>query len=398
MRHQTIILTTILFELACFALVQTAQAVNPPPDGGYPGGNTAEGQDALFSLTDGDHNTAIGANALYSNSIGGANTATGASALLKNTIGNRNTANGFRALENNTTASNNTANGQRALFRNTTGSFNTANGDSALLNNTTGDGNTANGINALLFNQTGNRNTAVGAGALFNNLTGNGNVALGNQAGIGVSNADDVICIGAPGNNLSHSCYIGNIFNQTSVNGMPVLITSDNKLGTNTSSKRFKEGIKPMNQASDALFALKPIKFHYKKEIDPVGTSQFGLVAEDVEAINPDLVVHDQEGKPYSVRYDQVNAMLLNEFLKQHRKVEEQQATIAELKSTVARQRKDSEATAAQQQKEIEALTTTVKQQTLQIQKVSAQLAAASPSRGEFEVSKGVQQMALNNP
>ncbi len=324
MRHQTIILTTILFELACFALVQTAQAVNPPPDGGYPGGNTAEGQDALFSLTDGDHNTAIGANALYSNSIGGANTATGASALLKNTIGNRNTANGFRALENNTTASNNTANGQRALFRNTTGSFNTANGDSALLNNTTGDGNTANGINALLFNQTGNRNTAVGAGALFNNLTGNGNVALGNQAGIGVSNADDVICIGAPGNNLSHSCYIGNIFNQTSVNGMPVLITSDNKLGTNTSSKRFKEGIKPMNQASDALFALKPVKFHYKKEIDPVGTSQFGLVAEDVEAINPDLVVHDQEGKPYSVRYDQVNAMLLNEFLKQHRKVEEQ--------------------------------------------------------------------------
>src|SRR4029077_5422315 len=131
------------------------------------------------------------------------------------------------------------------------------------------------------------------------------------------------------GANVSNSCFIGNIFGATSAGGVAVFINSSGQLGTATSSRRFKEGIKSMDQTSELLFALKPVTFRYKKEIDPAGTSQFGLVAEDVEKVNPNLVVRDKEGKPYSVRYDQVNAMLLNEFLKAHRKMEEQGAIIA---------------------------------------------------------------------
>jgi trimeric autotransporter adhesin len=134
--------------------------------------------------------------------------------------------------------------------------------------------------------------------------------------------------VGTPGE--SNACYIASIFGQTTASGVPILITSNNKLGTITSSKRFKEDIKPMGDTSETLFALNPVTFRYKKEIDPAGTSQFGLVAEDVEKMNPDLVVRDKEGKPYSVRYDQVNAMLLNEFLKEHRKVERLEATVLE--------------------------------------------------------------------
>src|SRR5205814_1328834 len=158
-------------------------------------------------------------------------------------------------------------------------------------------------------------------------------------------------------------------FGETSSGGAAVFIAPDGKLGTSTSSRRFKEAIKPMEEASEVLFALKPVTFRYKKEIDPAGTSQFGLVAEEVEKVNPDLVVRDKEGKPYSVRYDQVNAMLLNEFLKAHKKVREQGGMITELK------------------KEITALTATVKEQAAQIQKVKATL----------ELSKPGQQTVLNN-
>jgi uncharacterized protein (DUF3084 family) len=200
--------------------------------------------------------------------------------------------------------------------------------------------------------------------------------------------------IGIPGE--SNACYIASIFGQTTASGMPVLINSNNKLGTTTSSKRFKEDIKPMGKTSETLFALNPVTFRYKKEIDSAGTSQFGLVAEDVEKMNPDLVVRDNEGKPYSVRYDQVNAMLLNEFLKEHKKVQEQnskvqqqEAAISELKSTMAQQQRDIQATAAHQQKQIEALTAG-------LQKVSAQLAAASPSRGGLEASKPAPQVVNN--
>jgi hypothetical protein len=214
---------------------------------------------------------------------------------------------------------------------NTTGSTNTATGNGALFSNDNGDDNTANGASALVANISGSGNTAIGSQALFFNTTGSGNIALGESAGDGVSTADNVIAIGAGGENVSDTCYIGNIFGVTSASGTAVFINSLGKLGTTTSSRRFKEGIKPMARTSEALFGLKPVTFNYKKEIDPAGISQFGLVAEEVEKVNPDLVVRDKEGKPYSVRYDQVNAMLLNEFLKEHRKVEKLEATVADL-------------------------------------------------------------------
>ncbi len=384
--------------LACFGHLPKAEAVVPAPDGGYPGGNTAEGQAALLNLTTGGFNTAVGLLSLRSltegsfntgigagtliASMGSENTATGAGALLSNTIGNSNTANGAFALFSNTQGFAQTAIGDRALFSNTTGDFNTAvgyqalnrnidgnantaNGLSALLNNTTGNGNTSHGYRALVENTTGSGNTAVGASALTANTTGSSNIALGSTAGINVVSASNVICIGAQvsGANVSNSCYIGQIFGVTSSGGTAVFINGSGKLGTTTSSRRFKEEIKPMERASEALFALKPVTFRYKKDLDSARTPQFGLVAEDVEKVDPDLVVRDKEGKPYSVRYEQVNAMLLNEFLKEHRRNEEQQATIA------------------RQQKQIEVLVAG-------LQKVSAQLEVITPAP----------QTALNNP
>ncbi len=197
-----------------------------------------------------------------------------------------------------------------------------------MIDNGTGTHNTASGNNALRMNSNGSDNTAIGDSALFHNTTGSLNVALGESAGVNqtTGSANIYIGLGTVGvSGESNACYIASIFGQTSVSGMPVLINGNNKLGTTTSSKRFKQDIQSMDKASEGLYALKPVSFHYKKEIDPAGTSQLGLVAEDVEKINPDLVVRDKEGKPYSVRYDQVNAMLLNEFLKEHRKVEEQE-------------------------------------------------------------------------
>jgi predicted ribosome quality control (RQC) complex YloA/Tae2 family protein len=208
--------------------------------------------------------------------------------------------------------------------------------------------------------------------ALTNSTTGNDNIALGAFAGSNVTTASNVICIGANlnGEDVSNSCYIGQIFGATSSGGAAVLINSDGKLGTATCSRRFKREIKPMKQASEVLFALKPVTFHYRKEIDPAGKSQFGLVAEDVEKVNPDLIVRDKQRKPYTVRYDQVNAMLLNEFLKEHRKVQEQEAIITGLKSTVGKQ----ETTIAQQQRALQAVNARLDQQADQIQKVSEQI------------------------
>src|SRR5436190_1392473 len=403
-----LILMMLTLLLCAAAVGPNVQAIVPAPDGGYPGGNTAEGQAALLSLTTGgfntaigwlslravttgnyntgvgagtlalntgDENTATGTGALLFNTTGFQNTANGAFALFFNTIGHQNTATGDQALFSNTTGGDNTANGDGALHNNTTGVENTANGVSALSSNTTGGGNTANGGIALSANTTGSFNTVIGDNALSLNTTGNQNIAVGVNAGNNVTTAANVICIGAnvSGNNVNNSCYIGNIFNATSSGGTPVFINSDSKLGTATSSRRFKEEVKPMERTSEALFALEPVTFRYKKGIDPQGIPQFGLVAEDVEAVNPDLVVRDKEGKPYSVRYDQVNAMLLNEFLKEHKKVEEQQATITQLK-------KDFGATTAQ-------LTARLNEQAAQIQKVSAQ----------FELNKSAPQTVLNN-
>ena len=316
---KTIIKTTYLavvgISLACFTGFQ-AFGVTPPPDGGYPNKNTAEGQDALFSLTFGTANTANGYSALKANTRGDRNTANGALALFTNVTGSENTATGYAALLFNR-GSGNTASGVAALYNNATGDNNTANGQRALYDNLSGSRNTANGDGALSRNTTGKSNTAEGFHALDNNTTGSYNIALGIDAGRDVTTADDVICIGTVGADVSHSCYIGNIFDQSSPAGLAVFVNRDGKLGTIMSSSRFKEDIKPMDKASEAILALQPVTFRYKKDFDPTGTAQFGLVAEDVAKVNPDLVVRDKEGKPYSVRYDQVNAMLLNEFLKE---------------------------------------------------------------------------------
>jgi hypothetical protein len=305
------------------------------------------------------------------------NTATGAGALFSHGTGNDNTANGAFALFSNTSGQGNTAIGASALFSNTTGSFNTASGQAALFLNTTGNANTAIGASTLLGNTTGGGNTVIGDLALEHNTTGSSNVALGVFAGINQTTGSNNVYIGANMGGTageSDACYIASIFGQTSSGGIPVLINSNHKLGTTTSSKRFKEDIKAMGAVSEALFSLKPVTFRYKKEIDPAGISQLGLVAEDVEKVSPDLVVRDKEGKPYSVRYDQVNAMLLNEFLKAHRKVQE-------LEATVAQQQKNFQAKFAEQEKQIEALASG-------LQKV----------RTEVEVTKSDSQVAMNNP
>jgi hypothetical protein len=341
-------------------LFPKAQAVVPPPDGGYPGGNTAEGASALFSLTTGSYNTAVGFFSLRSNTIGSFNTATGAGALLLNSSSNPNAATG------------NTATGAVALLSNTTGFDNTASGFQALASNTTGDHNTADGNTALLSNTTGFANTASGAGALLFNTTGDFNTALGFEAGSSVTTASHVIAIGTTGANVSNSCYIGQIFGTfNTAQSAVVYIDPDGRLGTGPSARRFKKDIADMGAASEVLLSMRPVTFHFKtQDTEKAGReiSQFGLIAEEVAEVNPDLILRDKEGEIYSVRYDAVNAMLLNEFLKEHRKNEKQEATIAELKTELA------------------SLSATVKEQAVQIQKVSAQL----------ELSKAAPQTAEN--
>ena len=376
----------IAFMLSCFGLSAKILAVVPAPDGGYPGNNTAEGTNALFSLTSGidntalgfealfrnttaDFNTAEGFGALFNNTSGTQNTAIGVNALISNTTGSFNTANGVNSLFRNTTGFQNAATGVQALFSNTTGFHNTAAGFQALLSNTTGNHNTADGDNALVHDTTGSLNTAIGAHTLDQNITGSSNVALGFQAGFNITGSGNV-CVGQ--NILgvvgeSNVTRIGNIGSTAQANGVFVTVGAGGKLGFQVSSRRYKDDIKPMNKASEALFALKPVSFRYKQEIDPARSPDFGLIAEDVATVNPDLVARDEEGNIVTVRYQAVNAMLLNEFLKEHKKVEEQQASIAELKSTVAQQKNDFQAKVAHQQEQIEALTAG-------LQKVSAQL------------------------
>ena len=422
----------IVFLLTCFALLSKMQAVSPPPDGGYAGGNTAEGQNALLSLTTGtyntaiglysllidstgkfntgvgagtlllntaDENTAVGAGVLLSNTTGVDNAAIGTFSLFNNITGSFNTATGSQTLLANTTGTENTANGTFALNINTDGSFNTAIGAFALANNTgsentavgvntlfnnTAGGNTAVGANALRLNTTGFQNTAMGDGALqsntdatfntaigasaltlntsdgntacgnvalFNN-TGSNNTALGNGAGTnlttGTNNIDIGYIVGGVagesntiriGNSDISNTFISGISGTNSPGGLAVFCNSDGKLGVISSSARFKEDIKPMGKASEAILALKPVSFRYKKEIDPQGISEFGLIAEDVEKVNSDLIIRDRDGKPQTVRYEQVNAMLLNEFLKEHRKVQEQQRELDSLKVELKEQR-----------------------------------------------------------
>jgi hypothetical protein len=325
--------------------------------------NTAFGHSPLRFNIFGKQNTATGAFALNKNDLGDDNTATGFQAMLESGTGSRNTATGQSALQHNGTLGNdNTATGASALYRNTHGFSNTASGASSLFANTTGSRNMAAGFQALHRNTTGERNTAIGDGSLSNNTIGSFNVALGAGAGSGVITANDVICIGRAVNgvNVSGTCFIGNIRGVTTqnANALPVVIDGAGQLGTVASSERFKKDIAIMGQASEGILSLRPVTFHYKT--DGENTPQFGLIAEDVAKVNPNLVVRDKNGEICTVRYEAVNAMLLNEFLKEHRKVE--QLT------------KEFQTTVALQQKQIEALTTG-------LQKVSAQLEASKPAR-----------------
>jgi Chaperone of endosialidase len=422
--------------LACFALLPGAQAGDAPtPELALPGFNTADGFQALDSLTtgvfnsafgakalttdtSGSHNTAVGGQALLNNN-GSYNTAVGENALVFNTLGSMNMALGQGALANNLTGSNNTAMGFQALngnnaddntavgfqalkvntaghaslehentaigfqtlISNTTGSGNTAIGSSSagasLHSNTTGTANVAIGGSAPL-NQSGVWNIAIGAASLDTNVSGDRNVAIGVQAGFditgsrnidigtsvfGVTGENNITRIGlATGLSQQTACYVGGIFGRgvSLFTGTGVFVDSNGKLGTSVSSRRFKRDIKPMDNASEALLALKPVTFHYKDDAN--NTPCFGLIAEDVAKVNPDLVVHDQDGGLLSVRYEQINAMLLNEFLKEHKKMQELEATVA------------------QQQKGMDALVATVKEQAAQIQRVSAQVEMNKPA------------------
>ena len=412
------VLITILIASVTFS--HDAPAVNPPPDGGYPNGNTAEGQSALLNLTTGGYNTAVGFIALRADSTASFNTAVGAGTLFANTA-NLNTAIGAGALLNNTTGIGNTATGSFALFQNSTGTFNTAFGHLALADNHASF-NSAFGQGALRFNDLGTDNTACGAGALFTNVnggdntavgfealnsnssssrntavgsfvlhehqtgdynngfgalalrsatsgqgnnavgdsalelltTGDNNTAVGDSAGGGLTNGSNNVYIGIGVHGVtteSDHTYISNI-KDTGLNGTNVTIDlSTGLLGHATSSRRYKEDIKPMKNDSEAVYRLNPVSFRYKKNIDRNQSRAFGLIAEEVAKIDPDLVARNSKGQVETVRYEMVNAMLLNEFLKEHR-------TVLELKEQIA------------------ALTATVNEQAAQIEKVSAHLQA----------------------
>ncbi len=400
---RTIIPTLLIpLVLASCGLLSKAQAVVPAPDGGYPGGNTAEGFDALLSQTSGLYNTAIGAFSNLSLTTGSLNTGVGAGTLLTNTA-DSNTATGAGALFSNTTGADNTANGAFALFSNTSGSNitaigshallsntadeNTAVGSGALAANTTGTQNTALGINALTSNTTAGANgsganTAVGAFALSANTTGGANTAIGYAAlaqGNGGANTaiGDLAGFNITGNgNIdigfheagvageNNTTRIGNIGATAQDTGIYVTLDAvgGTKLGyvNLTSSRRFKEDIKPMGAASEGLFALKPVNFRYKPDFDPDRSERFGLIAEDVEKVNPTLVAHDDKGNLTTVRYEAVNAMLLNEFLKEHEAFLEEESEVQKLKAA------------------LEAVNARLKEQEAKIEKVSAQLKAST--------------------
>jgi len=383
----------ITFALVCIGLFPKVNAVVPPPDGGYPNFTTAEGSNALFSLTTGSANTAVGWFSLFSNTEGSFNTAAGAGALLFNTS-DQNTAFGAAALLFNTIGFANTAVGVNALVN--TGaapidigdggpaSINTAVGASALMSNTMGAFNTAIGGYSLFHNTIGIFNTGIGVNSLSDNTSGQGNIALGSGAGSSLTTGDDNIDIGnfgvagefgtiRMGSEFQTRTFIAAIRGVTTgiADAVNVVIDSNGQLGTMSSSRRFKKEIGPMDNASESIHALKPVTFRYKS--DKGDTPQFGLIAEEVAKVNPDLVVRDKNGEIYTVRYDAVNAMLLNEFLKEHRKVNEQQATIAQLKSTVAQQQTDFLIITARQQTQIEALTQG-------LQKVSEQIQMSRPA------------------
>ena len=352
MKTITNIIHTTLAAFVCFALSQTAQAVVPPPDGGYANRNTAEGKEALFSLTTGADNTALGFQALYNVTTTFENTAVGSQALLSTTVGTRNVAVGAAALESLTKGEMNTAVGNLTLLFGETVNFNTALGRRAL-GRTQGNQNTGLGFFAgSNLSDDGTNNIYIGNVGPAPIGTESNTIRIGTQtATVATIGNPPIVSYAMPAHTATFIAGISGV----AVMGPAVHVSSSGQLGAQASSRRFKDEIKPMDKASEAIFALKPVSFRYKKEIDSKGTPQFGLVAEDVAKVNPALVLPDKEGKPYTVSYDAVNAMLLNEFLKEHRKVETLEATVANL-------------------------VTTVKEQAAQIPKVSAQLEASKPA------------------
>ena len=445
MKNRNVTFTILFLVLGCFALLQRAQGVLPAPDGCYPGFTTAEGCNALKSLTSGagntgvgwyslssdtthsyntgvgagalflnnaDSNTAVGTAAMLLNTSGTANVAVGTDALVYNDSGNYNDAVGAFALFNNINGFSNNAFGDSALVENIHGFANTAIGDSALLsndatgnglgnyntavgaqalfNNTDGTANTAVGFGALFVNDTGTQNTAVGDSALgsnvdgnfnnafgffalVNNVTGNQNTAIGYLAGQFIT-GDGNVCIGQGVNGTSGEnghTRIRNIGSTPIVGGTTVVVAGtggigDDFLGYNASSRRYKEDIEAMDKASERLFALKPVSFRAKG--DPTHVRHYGLIAEDVAKVDRDLAVYNPQGQPETLRFDSINAMLLNEFLKEHRKVQKQQAAIIELSSVVAQQQKEFQAAIAAQRKQFEAR---LNQQDAKIQRVN---------------------------
>jgi hypothetical protein len=356
----------VLSALVCFGLLPGAKAA---------GGNTAEGDLALASITTGIYNSAFGFYAALSISDQSFDTAVGAGALLLDTAGS-NTAVGAGALFSNSTGSDNNAFGTFALFNSTTSFFNNAHGREALFSNVDGNENNAFGDLAMENNTSGASNTAIGDDALRNNVDGSFNVAVGDEAGTGLgASVNHCIAIGVPGAGtfatLDNTCFIGSIFDQpvSDVGTQEaVFVDQFNVVGISASSRRFKHDIQPMDKASEAILALKPVTFKYNA--DKNGRTQYGLIAEEVATVNPDLVVQHKDGEISTVRYEQVNAMLLNEFLKEHKKVQSLETTVA------------------QQQKGMEVLTAQLKEQAAQIQKVSAQL----------EVNKPAPQVVTNKP
>ena len=369
--------------LVALSFLEGAQAVSPAPDGCYPNFTTAEGCNALKSLTTGAANTGVGWYSLFSTTTGNANTGVGAGALalnqadnntavgggalFLNTTGTENTAVGANALVHNADGSENNAFGTNALFTNVDGFFNNAHGRNALVNSTSSENN-AFGDLAMENNTSGSSNTAIGDDALRNNVDGSGNVAIGDEAGTGLGpSVNNCIAIGAPGDGpfatFDNTCFIGSIFGEAiSDPGTQVQVYVDqyNVVGIFNSSRRFKHDIQPMDKASETLHKLKPVSFKFNS--DWKGTKQYGLIAEEVAEVDPQLVVRGRDGEIMAVHYEQISNMLLNEFLKEHKKVEELQATVA------------------QQQKGMEVLTAQLKEQAAQIQNVNAQLEMSKPA------------------
>jgi hypothetical protein len=380
-------------------------ALQPPPSGGYPNDITALGDGALSNDNPPPDDTGIGYHALYSDYNGGENTAVGSEALQNDTEGGAEVAVGFQALLDNTSGNYNVAIGADAMVDNTTGRDSVAIGYTALQNGTTGYGNVACGFGAMVFNGTGSSNTAVGNDAManssggkntalgsdaMNGATGSENTAVGGWAGINLAGNNNIVLgyfaaqnVTSGANNIEignlgakkddavirigdiktqKKTFVAGINGVTVSSGVAVVVDKMGQLGVMTSSARFKDDIQPMKDASDVLLSLQPVTFRYKKELDSLGTPQFGLVAEQVAKVDPDLVARDDSGQPYAVRYEAVNAMLLNEFLKEHRKVEALENRLAD------------------QDKINSAIRAALAAQAAQIQKVNAQSPTQQPA------------------